>query len=226
MLQVAKASSRSSLSVAVVSRDRSLRAELTAHLGAHGFSVRETVRVSELIGCWGELDAAVVDTRQQSAEGRTLIAEAAGECPIVQAVDNAHLLSAVGLAPYSSGWIFIDADLSDAPKIVGLATSGLCTLPRPIGFRGELLRRRLERLESLSQLECRILSGLATGATDRMLADRLRVTESDIKFLCRRILRRLGLRNRTEAAVFTALYVSKIAQAEPAQMRDGYGATR
>jgi two-component system NarL family response regulator len=57
-------------------------------------------------------------------------------------------------------------------------------------------------LEGLTTREVEVLRELATGATNREIADRLVITENTVKNHVRNILAKLHLKNRREAALF------------------------
>ncbi|MFA7430934.1 MAG: helix-turn-helix transcriptional regulator, partial [Rhodospirillaceae bacterium] len=61
---------------------------------------------------------------------------------------------------------------------------------------------RFQRLQQLSPMEKKVLSCISQGMTNEAIAVELGRTETHVKAIVKRILSILGLRNRTEAAVF------------------------
>ena len=59
-------------------------------------------------------------------------------------------------------------------------------------------------LEDLTSRELDVLSLLAEGLTNKAIAQRLRISEYTVKFHVNTIFRKLGVQNRTEAAVRAA----------------------
>jgi len=56
-------------------------------------------------------------------------------------------------------------------------------------------------LESLSKQERRILAGIIQGKKNKEIAAELGISENTVKNHCVTLYRKLGVRNRTEAAV-------------------------
>lgn len=61
-----------------------------------------------------------------------------------------------------------------------------------------------ERLRTLTEQEGRILRLIAEGKTNRQIADELYLAEKTIKNYVTNVLSKMGLRRRTEAAVYMA----------------------
>jgi DNA-binding NarL/FixJ family response regulator len=64
---------------------------------------------------------------------------------------------------------------------------------------------RLQLLSSLTEVEQNVLAQLGEGKSNRSIATELSMSEANVKYIVRSLLSKLQLRNRTEAAVFTAL---------------------
>lgn len=94
---------------------------------------------------------------------------------------------------------------------VRLAALGEIVYPSSIA---EYLERGLERVTrieestvrkySLTEVEVRILECLVDGCSNKEIAVRLELTERAVKVIVKRLLRRLGFQNRTQAAIWTA----------------------
>ena len=54
----------------------------------------------------------------------------------------------------------------------------------------------------LSEFECEILACLMEGLPNKMIASRCDVSEATVKIRLRRLIRKLGVANRTQAAVW------------------------
>ncbi len=101
----------------------------------------------------------------------------------------------------ADGWVFLDCDLHLLPWIVRLARTGYWTAPDElVGPKREGLRRR-QALRALSVEQLQVLDQLACGYSNRDIACRLRMPEAMVKKAVHDIITRLGLSNRTQAAV-------------------------
>jgi DNA-binding NarL/FixJ family response regulator len=59
-----------------------------------------------------------------------------------------------------------------------------------------------EQKSQLSGREAAILSALVQGASNKMIAGQLKITEATVKVHVKAILRKIGVRNRTQAAIW------------------------
>jgi len=111
-------------------------------------------------------------------------------------------------ASLADGWVFLEVDLDFLPAIVRLAEVGYWTAPGDlIGERRDGLRRR-EAVQSLNLEQLKVLNQLAHGRTNRQIAERLSMPEPAVKKIVHTIINRLGLNNRTQAAIM-ALSMSR-----------------
>lgn len=165
-------------------------------------------------GCEGILrlqpDLAIVDSALPDGNGVTLIREVRSRLPATrcvvftsfpedEAVYSAILAGAVGFLAKSTPGAQVLRDLrrvADGEALLG---------PHDVeAFR----RRRADMLgddvllSKLTGQERRILDMMTEGATNREIAVRLHVTEKTIRNYVSGILAKLGMRNRTEAAVY------------------------
>lgn len=166
------------------------------------------------IGCEGilrlEPDLAIVDSALPDGSGVTLIREVRSRLPATrcvvftsfpedEAVYSAILAGAAGfLAKSTPG-----PEVLDALRRVAAGESLLG--PHDVeAFR----RRRADMLgddvllRKLTGQERRILEMMTEGSTNREIAAQLNVTEKTIRNYVSGILAKLGMRNRTEAAVY------------------------
>ena len=96
-------------------------------------------------------------------------------------------------------------DLVDAVRRVSAGESLLD--PRATAKVLERIRRGPEvdeRLKGLTPQESRILSLLAEGKTNRQIADEMYLAEKTVKNYVSNLLAKMGMRRRTEAAVYAA----------------------
>ena len=110
------------------------------------------------------------------------------------------------------GYLLKDIPASQLARAIQLAHAGICQLePSVAGKLVDLLGGLPERpsmpapapLENdLTERELEVLRLIGTGATNREIADRLVVSEGTVKNHVSSILSRLGLRDRTQAALF------------------------
>ncbi len=104
-------------------------------------------------------------------------------------------------ATLADGWVFVESDLAQLPAIVRLAEAGYWTAPDSlVGPQRDGLRRR-QAVRALNMEQLKVLSQLAGGYTNREIAERLRLPEPTVKKIVHDIITRLGLANRTQAAV-------------------------
>ncbi len=90
-------------------------------------------------------------------------------------------------------------------SIRAVAGGGTLLDPSVVDAASARLRRAPEedpRLAALSAQERRVLEGLADGRTNREIADDLHLAEKTVKNYVSNLLMKLGMKRRTEAAVF------------------------
>ena len=162
-----------------------------------------------------EIDLALVDVRMPDLDGLELLRAVKAEWPGIPVI----MLSTYENAPYvkraladgAAGYLLKDAtpeDLSQAIK-VALSGSGNVLSPRVIqnlfedqesgGGGGGSNGRRSEY--SLTQREHDILALLSEGRSNREIAGALFLSEKTVKAHLAAIFRKLGVTNRTQAAM-------------------------
>jgi len=109
----------------------------------------------------------------------------------------------------ASGYLLKDIPSDDLAKAVKLANAGVYQLdPKVAGVLVGNINSYQQSKEqdissyNLTQREIEVLGLLATGATNREIAEKLFVSEGTVKNHVSNILSRLGLRDRIKAAVF------------------------
>jgi DNA-binding NarL/FixJ family response regulator len=81
-------------------------------------------------------------------------------------------------------------------ELVRVADAGIASARSTAG----LITGRTDLAEVLTRRECEVLRLMAAGASNSAIAERLVVSEATVKSHVQRILRRLNVRNRIEAA--------------------------
>jgi len=109
----------------------------------------------------------------------------------------------------ASGYLLKDIPSDDLAEAVKLANAGVYQLdPKVAGVLVGNINSYQQSKEqdissyNLTQREIEVLGLLATGATNREIAEKLFVSEGTVKNHVSNILSRLGLRDRIKAAVF------------------------
>ncbi|MGP4002972.1 response regulator [Streptomyces sp. 8N706] len=110
----------------------------------------------------------------------------------------------------ASGFLLKDASARQLADAVRIVAAGEALLAPTVTKRllaeftrlGAPRAPRMDRIEALTERETEVLSLIAQGLSNGEIAARLVVTEATVKTHVSRILVKLGLRDRTQAAVF------------------------
>src|ERR687898_1833025 len=167
----------------------------------------------ELLHLGAEIDLALVDVRMPDLDGLELLRAIKADRPdlpviMLSTYDNAPYVKRA-LADGASGYLLKDATPEDLAQAINVAMSGSGNVlsPRVIqnlfeeheaagrdhnGRRGEY---------NLTQREHDILELLAEGQANREIAGRLYLSEKTVKAHLAAIFRKLGVTNRTQAAM-------------------------
>lgn len=111
----------------------------------------------------------------------------------------------IEIAPYADlidNLIFLELQSRRLGKALTMALDGFVTLPGRTRATLAVDSVRQERLHRLDDMEQDVIGLIAEGMTNEQIARRLNMGEPQVKRTVKRILDHLGLRNRTEAAVF------------------------
>lgn len=111
----------------------------------------------------------------------------------------------IEIAPYADlidNLIFLELPPRRLGRALTMALDGFVTLPGRTRATLAVDAVRQERLHRLDDLEQEVIGLIAQGMTNEQIARRLEMGEPQVKRTVKRILDHLGLRNRTEAAVF------------------------
>ena len=166
-------------------------------------------------------DVILMDVRMPVMDGVTATAALARELPDGQVLmlttfdDEEYIVKA--LQAGAKGYLLKDIPVSDLAQAIRLTHTGIYQLDPSVA--GKLINafQRVDplpahsasgavfpqpSLESLTDREREVLRLIATGATNREIAAQLVVSEGTVKNHVSNILSRLGLRDRTQAAIY------------------------
>ncbi|MFB9446361.1 response regulator transcription factor [Dactylosporangium vinaceum] len=109
---------------------------------------------------------------------------------------------ALALRAGADGYLLKDLGAAELADAVRLVHRGVAQLDPAVARRLAALRPSALPAADLTTRELEILRLVATGATNREIAGRMFLSEGTVKNHVSRILSRLGLRDRTQAAVY------------------------
>jgi DNA-binding NarL/FixJ family response regulator len=190
-----------------------------------GHVVRECFADAEVVEAGGaaealslmgdhEIDIALVDVRMPDGDGLELLREMKQRWPDVPVImltsfDHAHYVRRA-LAEGAAGYMLKDATPEDLEQAIKVAISGGGNVlsPRVIqnlfeAANGEGSDREsaVRPVNSLTQRETDILALLAEGRSNRDISRALYLSEKTVKAHLAAIFRKLGVTNRTQAAM-------------------------
>ena len=158
-------------------------------------------------------DVALMDVRMPTMDGIEAVAVLRSRAPACRVVmlttfdDEEYVVQA--LRAGASGYLLKDRPAQELADAVRTAHAGVVqfdpaaaarltsALDRPAPSPG-----REPTAHQLTEREIDVLRLVATGSTNREIADRLYLSEGTVKNYISRILGRLGLRDRTQAALY------------------------
>ena len=188
-----------SIRIAVVARDRLSRAGLAALLGAFDDLVVEELDADDFLASRIRVmrpDAILAD----GDIGDLHALEAAG----VVLLDDASL-AAETLAAGARGILMRDASPQRIRAALIAASEGIIVIDDALaGAVLQQSRPMHDLVEPLTARELEVMQLLASGQTNKEIAQRLGVTEHTVKFHVNGILGKLGVATRTEAVVHAA----------------------
>lgn len=191
--------SAESIRIAVVARDRLSRAGLVALLGAFDDLIVEELDVDDFLASRIRVmrpDAILCD----GEAGDLRLLEAAG----VVLLDEPSL-AAETLAAGARGILMRDASPQRIRAALIAASEGIIVIDDALATNVlQQSRPPHELVEPLTAREAEVMQLLASGRTNKEIAQRLGVTEHTVKFHVNSILGKLGVATRTEAVVHAA----------------------
>jgi DNA-binding NarL/FixJ family response regulator len=166
-------------------RDPSLRVDVTASSG------------EELVARWQERPCPIVIAEPwlRSDDGLDAIRTILGIDPAVTVIafsrvwDNGHVQQLLDLG--ARAYVPKSTPIDQLPGIIGTARQGLMTAP---------MRAAGGSASGLTPREIEVLRLVSLGEGNDAIARALRITERTVKFHLQNAYRKLGARNRTEAA--------------------------
>lgn len=178
--------------------------------------VGEAANGAEAVDAFRRLqpEITLMDVRMPTMDGITAIetirARDSDACILVLTTFDEDDLVAKAIRAGASGYLLKGMPVDDIVQVLKLASRGYTALA-PGVVRGAVVAPKspespalvdaARRTGDLSERQREILALLATGCTNREIAQRLALTEGTVKNYISAILGTLGLRHRTEAAL-------------------------
>lgn len=158
-------------------------------------------------------DVALVDVRMPERDGLDLLKDIKARWPalpviILTTYDDSRYVKAA-LAEGAAGYMLKDASPDDLAQAIRVAVSGAGNVLSARAIRSLFEERtgggeegeRPRRPENLTQRELDILALLAEGRGNREISRRLYLSEKTVKAHLASVFRKLGVTNRTQAAM-------------------------
>ena len=164
-------------------------------------------------------DVILMDVRMPVMDGITATRQIRYQLPTCQVLmlttfdDEEYIVKA--LLAGASGYLLKDIPAQDLAKAIQLAHRGIYQLEpsivgKLVGAIANIAPKTLpasdespsQQLDELTEREVEVLRLIATGATNREIAEELVISEGTVKNHVSNILSRLGLRDRTQAAIY------------------------
>jgi two-component system, NarL family, nitrate/nitrite response regulator NarL len=148
-------------------------------------------------------------SREAAAAGISRIREIALRSRIVVLTETIRLAQlADGLLGGIDGYLLKNISADALPQSLRLVLLGEKVFPTDLAqlltdgrnWRGE--RRQIEHANGLSDREVEILGWLVNGAQNKRIAQALDISDSTVKVHIKAILRKIGVQNRTQAAIW------------------------
>jgi DNA-binding NarL/FixJ family response regulator len=153
-------------------------------------------------------DVVLMDVRMPEMDGVDAVAVLRRQVPDCRVVmlttfdDEEYVVQA--LRAGAAGYLLKDLPAAELAEAVRLAHAGVTQLDRAAArhVTAALAVHKPAPVDLLTSREAEVLRMVAAGATNREIAARLYLSEGTVKNHISRILSRLGLRDRTQAAIY------------------------
>jgi two-component system, NarL family, response regulator LiaR len=153
-------------------------------------------------------DVVLLDLFLPDRDGISVLAEIRQVSPATRVViltsspDDAHLIAAIRAG--ASSYLLKTAEIGDVVATVRAAGQGETSLPPAIATRllNAMRTGRRGPFDRLTPREIDVLAALANGAPNREIARGLLISEETVKTHVSSILTKLGLADRTQAAIY------------------------
>jgi DNA-binding NarL/FixJ family response regulator len=151
-------------------------------------------------------DVALMDVRMPRMDGVAAVAQLRAKLPSCRVVmlttfdDQDYVVRA--LQAGAAGYLLKDLPSRDLAAAVRLAHAGVLPLDPAVAARLTAAVPQRRPAVTMSVREADILRLVARGMTNREIGRELHLSEGTVKNYVSRILERLGLRDRTQAAVY------------------------
>jgi DNA-binding NarL/FixJ family response regulator len=152
-------------------------------------------------------DVVLMDVRMPGIDGVAAVALLRKQAPTCRVVmlttfdDEDYVVRS--LRAGATGYLLKDLPSQELAAAVKLAAAGVAQFDPAAAARLTAVLSRSDRHpEPLTVREVEVLRLVAAGATNREIAERLYLSEGTVKNHISRILGRLGLRDRTQAALY------------------------
>jgi len=151
-------------------------------------------------------DLVLMDVRMPEMDGVAAVAvlrRRAPDCRVVMLTtfdDEEYVVQA--LRAGAAGYLLKDLPAAELAEAVKLVHAGVSQLDRSAARHVAAALSTQPAADALTARETEVLRLIAGGATNREIATRLFLSEGTVKNHISRILGRLGLRDRTQAAIY------------------------
>lgn len=151
-------------------------------------------------------DVVLMDVRMPGLDGVRAVAMLAERAPSCRTVmlttfDDKHYVTAA-LRAGAVGYLLKDLPAAELAQAVRLAHAGVAQFDAGVARHLAAATPPGTAHEALTAREVDVLRLVAGGSTNREIARRLHLSEGTVKNHLSRILGRLGLRDRTQAAIY------------------------
>lgn len=155
-------------------------------------------------GHWPAVRCRAVVASPEALRRHQCVSQPSLRRPVILALARHSMMKDRFSISAASSFVLSDENLSRLPSLVALSPFRLCMMPKEIISRQVGLSPQLLHLGRLSAEDREVLVELGRGGTNQSIATHLGISVAKTKGRIRRIIRRLGLRNRTDAAIFAA----------------------